>query len=153
MAKSRTPRRAIARRTPESTARRVWLAGIGAVSLGRKRALAAIDDAGASAGRARASVQRRIDAVAQGVQAAKAGVEAQVERVQAKAEGLAAEAAGRLQPLLAKVGVRLPVPASKAAKAKRTGARRPAKAAKGAAARTPAKRAAAKAPVRRRKAA
>lgn len=117
MAKSRTPRRAVARRTPESTARRVWLAGLGAVALGRKRALAAIDEAGAGAARARASVKRRLVPVAQGVQAAKAGVEARVERVQASAEGLAVEVAGRLQPLLAKVGVRLPVPAKKAAKA------------------------------------
>lgn len=143
MAKSRTPRRAVARRTPESTARRVWLAGIGAVSLGRKRVLAAIDEAGAGAERARATVKRRLVPVAQGVQAAKAGVEARVERVQASAEGLAVEVAGRLQPLLAKVGVRLPVPAKKAGKAK---AARPA-------ARRPAAKAKAKAPARRRKAA
>lgn len=142
MAKSRTPRRAVARRTPESTARRVWLAGLGAVAVGRKRALAAIDEAGAGAERARATVKRRLVPVAQGVQAAKAGVEARVGRVQASAEGLAVEVAGRLQPLLAKVGVRLPVPAKKAGKAKaaRPSARRLAKAK-------------AKAPARRRKAA
>jgi hypothetical protein len=110
------------RKTPEPTLRHVWLAGLGLIAVARREAIGAANDAvgklqaarqqaGALAGQAQRDVLERLaDVREQG--------EASVERFSADVEA-------RLQPVLAKLGLKKPArkPAPRARKkpaAKRT---------------------------------
>lgn len=113
-------------RRVEIGTRELFLAGIGAVSLGRKQALVLMDRAAGSAGQARA---RALEAFA----AVRSELEARAQQVRDAAkpvEQVLREGAGRvqqgLQPVLERVGL-----AKRPAKRRRPAAKRPRKTASG----------------------
>ncbi|MFC6841672.1 hypothetical protein [Xanthomonas theicola] len=120
---------------PETLApRHLWLAGLGLVSLTRKRALAAAADAASGANTLKALVAQLADAAQASVHEGAAALRGQVQP-------LSAEVEARLQPVLVKLGLqpaprttsrKRPVTTKRAKRAtkKITTVRRPRKAAK-----------------------
>lgn len=109
--------------------RHLWLAGLGLVSLTRKRALAAAADARGGANAVKAVLAQLADEAEAGVREGAAALRGQVRP-------LSAEVEARLQPVLVKLGLQ---PAPRAAPRKRPATAKPAKRAvkKTAAARRP----------------
>lgn len=104
-------------RSSHSPSRDWFLAGVGAVSLGRKQALASWQQAAEGLCSLRGKAETASRAFAGGVRKLRRQLDARVVPVQKKAQALAAEAraqAGhRLVPVLARFGVR-PAPAQPA---------------------------------------
>jgi len=93
------------RKTPEPTLRHAWLAGLGLIAVARREAAAAVADAtgrlqaarrqaGALAGQAQRDVLDRLNEVR--------------EHGEARVGRFSAEVEGRLEPVLAKLGLKAP---------------------------------------------
>ncbi|WP_369981312.1 hypothetical protein [Xanthomonas bundabergensis] len=121
-------------RTETLAPRHLWLAGLGLVSLTRKRALAAAADAASGASTLKALVAQLADGAETSVREGAAALRGQVQP-------LSAEVEARLQPVLVKLGLQAKpratprkrpaaVKPGKRATKKTTAARRPRSAAK-----------------------
>ncbi len=110
------------RKTPEPTLRHVWLAGLGVIAVARREAIAAVADAGDRLQAAR----QQAEALAGQAQRDVLGRLADVrEQGEASVERFSADVEARLQPVLAKLGLKKPArkPAARTRKkpaAKRT---------------------------------
>ncbi len=129
------------RKTPEPTLRHVWLAGLGLIAVARREAIGAANDALGKLQAARQQAEALAGQAQRDVLERLADVREQGE---ASVERFSADVEARLQPVLAKLGLKKPVrkTATRARKkpaAKRTRA-------------TPARKSAAKRTVRRTRA-
>lgn len=106
-----------AQRADTLAPRHLWLAGLGLVSLTRKRALAAVADAAVGANTVKALVAQLADGAEASVREGAAALRGQVQP-------LSAEVEARLQPVLVKLGLQ---PTPRAAPRKRTAATKTAK--------------------------
>lgn len=106
-----------AHRSDTLAPRHLWLAGLGLVSLTRKRALAAAADAAIGANTLKALVAQLADGAEASVREGAAALRGQVQP-------LSAEVEARLQPVLVKLGLQ---PAPHAASRKRAAAPKTAK--------------------------
>lgn len=116
------------RRAARPTGRELVLAGIGAVSLARKQARAAVQAAGDRVAGLRSAATAEGDRVRARVEArvatARKAIAPVLEQVQQRATRLAADAPAQLQPLLTRIGLAQAKPAKKVARAKRAPAHR-----------------------------
>lgn len=114
--------RKTARKTPEPTLRHVWLAGLGLIAVARREAIGAANDAVGKLQAARQQAEALAEQAQRGVLGRLADVREQGE---ASVERFSADVEARLQPVLAKLGLKTPArkPAPRARKkpaAKRT---------------------------------
>lgn len=117
------------RKTPEPTLRHVWLAGLGLIAVARRGAVTAANDVAGSLHAARRQAETLASQAQRDVLDRLAGIREQGE---AGVERFSADVEARLQPVLAKLGLKTPArkPAARTRKkpaAKRTRAAAPRK--------------------------
>ena len=129
-------------KTPEPTLRHVWLAGLGLIAVARREAIGAANDAVGKLQAARQQAEALAEQAQRGVLGRLADVREQGE---ASVERFSADVEARLQPVLAKLGLKTPARKSAPRARKKPAAKRTRQAA------TP-RKAAAKRPARRSRA-